>query len=199
MPNPATDGSVPQDTRGVPANSVYVPGTGTIAQQGGTLSVDSTGTPSAPSSDNIAQVAGAVVPVATDNLAFAGQFPAIQMGQTGTGVVSVERVPNKILNVPGTAVTAGTAVSIWTPTSGKKFRLMGYHLSSTVASSLIFKDGTSSGSAVEFLRTPIQAVNTGTPSPPLGNGFLSAAANNQLWLDVTASGTVHGFAIGIEE
>lgn len=134
-----------------------------------------------------------------DSSTFSGQWSAVQMGQTGTGVTSVERVPNVVKNVAAVAVTAGTPVSIWTPATGKSFRLMGYHLSSTAAGSTIFKDGTSGGSAAEFMRTPIQAINTGTPSPPLGNGYLSAAPNNQLWLDVTASGTLHGFVVGIEE
>lgn len=132
-----------------------------------------------------------------DSQALAGTVPATQMGQTGTGVVSVERVANIIKNVPGTAITAGTPVSVWTPASGKKFRILGYHLSNTVAGSIIFKDGVSS--PPEVFRTPIQAINTGTPSPPLGNGYLSSAANNQLWIDVTASGNVHGFVVGIEE
>lgn len=156
--------------------------------------------PSAPQqgNTNLQDVAGDVLTLApSDNLALAGTVPATQMGQTGTNVVSVERVANVIKNVPGTAVTAGTPVSIWTPATGKKFRLLGYHLSSTVAGSIIFKDGVAS--PPEFLRTPIQAINTGTPSPPLGNGYLSSAANNQLWIDVTASGTIHGFAFGIEE
>jgi len=156
------------------------------------------GPPTPAGNDSLSDAAGNVLNFApADGQALAGTMPATQMGQTGTGVVSVERVANKIINVPGTAITAGTPVSIWTPASNKKFRILGYHLSSTVAGSIIFKDGISS--PPEVFRTPIQAINTGTPSPPLGNGYLSSAVNNQLWLDVTASGTIHGFVVGIEE
>ena len=35
--------------------------------------------------------------------------------------------------IPATAITAGTPLAVWTPTSGKKFRLMGYTLGSTIA------------------------------------------------------------------
>lgn len=41
----ATDGALPQDTRGVPATGVYVPNIGTVALQGIVNNVDSTGTP----------------------------------------------------------------------------------------------------------------------------------------------------------
>src|SRR5215471_7987932 len=44
----ATDGNLPRDVAGFPAEGVYVPNTGTVANQGGTVSIDSTGQPSAP-------------------------------------------------------------------------------------------------------------------------------------------------------
>jgi hypothetical protein len=44
----ATDGSIPRDTTGFPVGSVYVPGTGTVGMQGGTVATDSTGEPYAP-------------------------------------------------------------------------------------------------------------------------------------------------------
>lgn len=48
MPNYATDGPLPRDTVGFPAEGVYVPGTGTVPQQGGAVSLDSNNQPSAP-------------------------------------------------------------------------------------------------------------------------------------------------------
>lgn len=44
----ATDGALPQDTRGVSAEGVYTPGVGTVAAQGGTVTTDSTNQPYAP-------------------------------------------------------------------------------------------------------------------------------------------------------
>jgi len=43
-----TDGSIPRDTTGFPVGSVYVPGTGTVAAQGGSVLLDSGGEPYAP-------------------------------------------------------------------------------------------------------------------------------------------------------
>jgi hypothetical protein len=44
----STDGQLPRDTNGAPAEGVYSPNTGTIAQQAGTITVDQGGQPSAP-------------------------------------------------------------------------------------------------------------------------------------------------------
>lgn len=147
---------------------------------------------------DVASIAGNLLAAPADNLALAQAMPTLQLGQAGTGIYVVERVANVIKNVPGTTITAGTPVSVWTPAAGKKFRILGYHLGTSVAASVIFKDGTS-GAAPEAFRTAIQAANGAPPSPPLGNGYLSSAANNQLWLDVTATGAVHGFVVGVEE
>jgi hypothetical protein len=95
-------------------------------------------------------------------------------------------------NVAGVAVVAGTPVSVWTPAAGKKFRLMGAVMMATAGSAIIVKDT----SPVEIMRLPAQG--PGAPTN-LGNGYLSSAANNQLFLDLTASGAVHGVVFGTEE
>lgn len=105
-----------------------------------------------------------------------------------------QRVPAVFKNVAAVAVTAGTPAPVWTPAAGKKFRLMGYALSLSVAGSVIFRDA-----AAEILRTPLMPAGNGQPSPPLGNGILSALANNVLNVDVTATGAVSGFVFGTEE
>lgn len=105
------------------------------------------------------------------------------------------RVANTFKTLAAVAITAGTPVIVWTPTAGKKFRLLGYSLSLSVAGAVILDDV-----AAEFIRTPLMAAGVGTSSPaPMGNGFLSAAANNTLKLDVTATGSVSGFVFGTEE
>lgn len=105
-----------------------------------------------------------------------------------------ERSPDTFKSIASTSVTAGSPVAGWTPASGKKFRLMGYALSLSVAGSVVLQDATT-----EKIRTPLMPAGIGQPSPAMGNGILSAAANNSLNLDVTATGTVSGFLFGTEE
>lgn len=98
--------------------------------------------------------------------------------------------------VAAQAITAGTGIVIWTPTAGKKFRLLGYCFSSSAAASLIFCDhivGT------PIFRSPLLAAAGLHDSPPLGNGLLSATINNVLRLDVSATSTVTGTVWGTEE
>lgn len=103
------------------------------------------------------------------------------------------RTPNVFKVV---ALTAGTAeTTIWTPTSGKKFRLMGFLLTPGAASTLTFKDNTS-GTTIFAARAA-----TDTPIAPggLGNGILSAAANNVLTVTRGTSATLDGAVWGTEE
>ena len=97
-------------------------------------------------------------------------------------------------NVAAVAVTAGTPVTVWTPASGKRFRLLGFMVSLSVAGSVIFKDATN-----EFIRTPLLAAGVGLASPPMFGGYPSALQNNVLAIDVSASGNVSGFVFGQEE
>ena len=97
-------------------------------------------------------------------------------------------------DVNGVAVTAGTPVTIWTPAAGKKFRLLRWDLSLSVAGQIIFNDN-----ATLMFRTSALVANTGRQSGLDANGFLSATANNPLKIDVSASGTVNGWVAGCEE
>jgi hypothetical protein len=106
------------------------------------------------------------------------------------------RTPNIWKTIAAVAVTAGTPQTVWTPAAGKKFRLMGFAVSLTVAGSVIFDDN---AVGTEIIRTPLLAAGTGIASPPMGNGFLSAAANNVLQVNVSATGSVSGFVYGTEE
>jgi hypothetical protein len=58
----ATDGQLPRDTNGAPAEGVYSPNTGTVAQQAGTVTIDSGGQPSAPT---LAQICDGATPTRT--------------------------------------------------------------------------------------------------------------------------------------
>lgn len=105
----------------------------------------------------------------------------------------------KIVEVKAVAITAGTPVSVFTPDSGKKFNIVAYNLGVSAAGAIIFEDG-SGGSSAEILRSGTMATGDGAVVPPgsLGTGVPSGTANNQLYMDVTASATVNGW-IGISE
>jgi hypothetical protein len=103
------------------------------------------------------------------------------------------RTASVFKQIAAVAVVAGTPQTIWTPAAGKKFRLMGWYLWSSVVAAGILKDA---GAEIGLSR--IVSPN-GNPSPPLGNGYLSAAANNALQLDAAANSTWNGFVFGTEE
>jgi len=136
-----------------------------------------------------------------------GERAATQDGMPGANIVaesSVEwngntfdraRTPGVWKTVAAVAITAGTPVAVWTPTGGKRFRVMGFALSLSVAGSIILKDA-----AAEWIRTPLLIAATPFNSPPnMDNGYSSALLNNILNLDATATGTVSGFIFGTEE
>lgn len=106
-----------------------------------------------------------------------------------------KRTPTQFIPIQNVAVTSGTAVTIWTPSSGKKFHLMGFAVSLSVAGYIIFEDNTT-----EFLRTPAMPAGSGIVNPAnMGNGYTSTAANNVLKMDVSASGNINGFVFGTTE
>lgn len=106
------------------------------------------------------------------------------------------RTPTRFVPIPAVAVVAGTPVAVWTPAGGKKFHLMGYNVSLSVAGAIIFKDGTTT----EVFRTSAMAAGVGILNPAnLGNGYASTVSNQGMFLDATASGTITGFAFGTEE
>jgi hypothetical protein len=106
------------------------------------------------------------------------------------------RVPSKFIDINAVALVAGVGATVWTPGAGKKFRLMGGWFSSSAAAALILGDN--AVGAVIF-RTPLLAAAGTFTLPPMGNGFLSAVANNVLKLDVSVNSTVTGCVFGTEE
>lgn len=83
-----------------------------------------------------------------------------------------------------TLLNAGT-FTVWTPTSGKKFRLMGISISSSVAARLLVRDG--AGGTV-MLYFQVGAADTKVYN--LDQGFVSATANNVLEILNSTGGTV---------
>lgn len=94
-------------------------------------------------------------------------------------------------------VALGSITTVWTPATGKKFRLMGGTLSSSGAISILFEDN--AGGATIF-RTPKLLVDTPyTFEVNGGQGFLSAAANNVLKATSSGAANVTGTIWGTEE
>lgn len=121
----------------------------------------------------------------------AGNKQNLFNGQT----LSVARSPSVFINLNAVAITGET--TIWTPASGKRFRIMGYVLESgTVGGNVLLKDNTG-GSTI--LIVPFGAANGVIPSPPMGNGILSVAANNVLTATGSATQTLSGYLFGTEE
>jgi hypothetical protein len=153
-------------------------------------------------SQNGAMIVGGIGSVGADGRAF-GMYLSDGAGNADRPLVTAvfngatydrPRTPSTFKTIAAVAVTAGTPVTVWTPGAGKKFRLMGFMLSLSVAGSVLLKDA-----GTEILRTPLMAAGVGLASPPMVNGILSAVANNVLQVDASASGSVSGFVFGTEE
>lgn len=154
-------------------------------------------------SGNIGQqaMAASVSTVPANNITDATYIGDIKFGEAlpaGTAVigdlVSV-KTPSKFVSLA--AVDTVSIATVWTPGTGKKFRLMGGTISTSTAISVLFEDN-SAGAGNFVYRTPVLVANT-PYNFDLGNGVLSAAANNVLKATGSAAGTVTGTLYGIEE
>ena len=104
------------------------------------------------------------------------------------------RVQSKITPV---SLGAGTTeTTIWTPQSGRKFRLMGFVLNASAGTLLTFKDNTA-GTTIFTLTVPANVPTQITPDL-LGNGYLSATINNVLTVTRGTSAALDGFLVGQE-
>lgn len=104
------------------------------------------------------------------------------------------RTPDTFKDIANVAVVIGAPATVWIPAAGKKFRLMCWDLSLSVAGQILIVD-----QATTKFRTSALAAGVGRVSPPMGNGYLSTTANNVLKLDVSANGNINGFVGGTEE
>lgn len=121
----------------------------------------------------------------------AGNKSNVFNGQT----LSAARSPSVFKNI--NAVSIATETTIWTPASGRRFRLMGYILESgTIGGNVLLKDNTG-GSTIAIV--PFGAANGVITTPPWGNGILSGAVNNVLTATGVATQTLSGMVWGCEE
>lgn len=92
-------------------------------------------------------------------------------------------------------VTITTINSVWVPTGGKRFRLMGGSFSVSAAVSVLFEDQT----AGNFVwRTPKLLADT-PYNFDLGNGHLGASVGNILKATASAAAVITGTLYGTEE
>lgn len=112
-------------------------------------------------------------------------------GATGDMV----RVQSKRKDVSTVAI--GSIATVWTPASGKKFRLMGGSISVSAAVSVLFEDN-SAGAGNFIWRTPKLLADT-PYNFDLGNGFLSATADNVLKATSSSAANLIGTLYGVEE
>ena len=122
------------------------------------------------------------------------------------------RTPNKFFTA-SVAATATGNTAVWTPTSGKKFRLMRFQVTAqglaataTGVVTVTFQDATTqiNTGAYDVDVPAIANVTSGTDNISggwidLGNGYLSAAANNVLNFNISAAGagTVGTYRINV--
>jgi hypothetical protein len=93
-------------------------------------------------------------------------------------------------------VANNTTVDVWTPATGKKFRIMAYLISVSVAGKWEMWDG-----ATGIFQTILLEANKITPIEYFGNGHISSTANNALvFKNLTGSTSdIHITTFGTEE
>lgn len=104
-----------------------------------------------------------------------------------------QRVTNSFIVL--NAINTNAEIAAWTPTSGKKFNLMGMWIVGSVAGNYVFRDNTG-GTTIAL--APSGAGGSGVYCS-LGNGKLSAAANNVLTAQGPLTSTLSGMLFGTEE
>lgn len=136
-----------------------------------------------------------------DAQALATMMSAANMFHNGA-TFDMARIPTVFKAISAVTITAATGSTVWDPASGKKFRLLGFALSASAATSFKFYEGLTTALTTLILQTPIVAaagvIVCGWPM--LGNGIRASAVDMNLNLDV--SGTtpaVSGWVCGVEE
>lgn len=107
--------------------------------------------------------------------------------------MAIARTPDVFKPVALAAATAET--TIWTPASGKKFRLQRLVLTVGAQTVLTFKDNTA-GTTILVLEL---AANTPLQIDLGAIGILSGAADRVLTVTRATSATLNGFVAGVEE
>lgn len=151
-------------------------------------------------------------------VAIADNVDGQQGGNTGLqGVVArlsgwnggtYERV--RVANVFRTVgpITAAGSTAVWTPAAGKRFRLMGYQLevagNSSIAAAGLDAVNLLDGAAVVLRHNPWVPAAAGTVlgavvlnDSDLGQGYLSAAANNVLSVNIATAFATGGVTVNV--
>ena len=105
------------------------------------------------------------------------------MEQNRTVVTSVSTLTKDM-----SAVAIGTIATVLTPTSGKKYRLLGAMFSASAACNVLFEDN-AGGNFI--CRTPTLAADTPFRLA-LGDGYLATANNNVLKATSSAAANITG-------
>jgi len=130
-------------------------------------------------------------PTGSDTAGTSGTLLVLPFGWDGASTV---RTRAASIFKPQNAVAIVAEVAIWAPPAGKRFRLMGGTLASSVAGNIVLRDG--------LAGTIIAVIPTLAGAPiafARGNGQLSAAANNALTAQGPAAATLSGEIYGTEE
>lgn len=144
-------------------------------------------------------------PVPSDGGAISGRGTKIRsflsrghvMTQANDGSAPFDaRVPSRFVDV--SAVTITTIATVVTPTSGKRFRLLGGSISSSTAISVLFEDN-SAGASQFVYRTPKLLVDTPYDFDLGPKGVLLGAINNLLKATGSGAGVITGTLWGTEE
>jgi hypothetical protein len=106
------------------------------------------------------------------------------------------RVPYIFKTIAAVSIIAGTGATIWTPSAGKKVRLIGWALSVSAAAALEFHDNVI---GTPIMKSPLLAAGGVDHHEALSQGVILAAANNVLKLDTTANAIVTGMVWGTQE
>lgn len=113
----------------------------------------------------------------------------------GAGSATRLIVSDKLVDLSTIAI--GTIATVWTPTTGKKFRLKGGTISVSAAGSVVFEDNANPNTVFRTPKLVADAPYTFVVGD--GNGFLSAAANNVLKATLSTTGNIIGTLWGTEE
>jgi len=99
--------------------------------------------------------------------------------------------PSKFVPIDNVGINGSGPV--WTPPPGMKFRLMGFHITSSLAGQLNLRDGVG-GPIISSI-----VLQAGVPfqSGPLGNGITSLITNNPLIMEVAAGPGPTSFVSGL--
>lgn len=122
-------------------------------------------------------------------------FAVLAAGQHGWDGAAYPRLRAANVFKPQDALSVASEATWWTPASGKKVRLMGGVFTGSVVGNYVIRDNTA-GTTIAVI--PVGVAGAAVTFT-LGNGILSAAANNVLTVDGPPASTASGILFGTEE